>query len=43
MTRDAAGRLTRSTLFHMVSMVIAIAFLFPLLWALLNSFKTKSE
>jgi len=43
MTSGAAGRVTRSTLFHMVSMAIAIAFLFPLLWALLNSFKTREE
>jgi multiple sugar transport system permease protein len=33
----------RGTAFHVVSMVLAIAFLFPLLWALLNSFKTRAE
>lgn len=37
------GRLARGTLFHVLSTVLAVAFLFPLLWALLNSFKTKAE
>jgi multiple sugar transport system permease protein len=30
-------------MFHTVSMVLAIAFLFPLLWALLNSLKGRDE
>lgn len=38
-----ARRAARGTLFHTVSLVLAIAFLFPLLWALLNSFKTRDE
>jgi multiple sugar transport system permease protein len=33
----------RGAFFHGVSMFLAAAFLFPLLWALLNSLKTKSE
>jgi multiple sugar transport system permease protein len=36
-------RATRGTLFHTASMFLAAAFLFPLLWALLNSLKTKTE
>ncbi len=35
--------MTRRLLFHGVSMALAVAFLFPLLWALLNSLKTKDE
>lgn len=38
-----AGRAVRGTLFHVGSTALAIVFLFPLLWALLNSFKTKAE
>src|SRR5690242_9061854 len=33
----------RSSLFHAASTILAVAFLFPLLWALLNSLKTKAE
>jgi multiple sugar transport system permease protein len=33
----------RTMLFHGVSAALAIVFLFPLLWALLNSLKTKTE
>jgi multiple sugar transport system permease protein len=33
----------RGGLFHALSAFLAAAFLFPLLWALLNSLKTKSE
>jgi multiple sugar transport system permease protein len=33
----------KTVAFHAVSAALAIAFLFPLLWALLNSLKTKSE
>jgi multiple sugar transport system permease protein len=33
----------RGTAFHVVSMALAIVFLFPLLWALLNSFKPRAE
>jgi multiple sugar transport system permease protein len=33
----------RRLVFHGVSMTLAIAFLFPLLWALLNSLKTTDE
>jgi multiple sugar transport system permease protein len=36
-------RAVRGSLFHTVSMVLALAFLFPLLWALLNSLKSRSE
>ncbi|MFL6142948.1 MAG: carbohydrate ABC transporter permease [Labedaea sp.] len=36
-------RTARGVLFHGVSAALAIAFLFPLLWALLNSLKTKDE
>ena len=35
--------MTKRLLFHGVSMALAIAFLFPLLWALLNSLKTTDE
>jgi multiple sugar transport system permease protein len=37
------ARSLRTTLFHGVSILLAAAFLFPLLWALLNSLKTKEE
>jgi multiple sugar transport system permease protein len=37
------SRALRGTVFHVMSMVLAIAFLFPLLWALLNSLKTRAE
>jgi multiple sugar transport system permease protein len=40
---DTASRAVRGGLFHITSTVLAVAFLFPLLWALLNSFKTKAE
>ena len=33
----------RSSLFHVASTILAVAFLFPLLWALLNSLKPKAE
>ena len=33
----------RGVLFHAASTVLAVAFLFPLLWALLNSLKTPEE
>jgi multiple sugar transport system permease protein len=33
----------RATAFHVVSMVLAIAFLFPLIWAALNSIKSTDE
>ncbi len=33
----------RGSAFHAVSTVLAVAFLFPLLWALLNSVKTRDE
>ena len=36
-------RSARGGLFHAVSAFLAALFLFPLLWALLNSLKTKSE
>jgi multiple sugar transport system permease protein len=36
-------RTARGVLFHGVSTAFAIAFLFPLLWALLSSLKTKDE
>jgi multiple sugar transport system permease protein len=36
-------RPARTLLFHGVSAALAIAFLFPLLWALLSSLKTTAE
>ena len=46
-SRPAAANHTRSrvrgTLFHTASGLLAVAFLFPLLWALLNSLKDKDE
>ena len=36
-------RSLRTALFHGMSAALAIAFLFPLLWVLLNSLKTKDE
>jgi multiple sugar transport system permease protein len=33
----------RGTAYHVVSMVLAVAFLFPLLWAALNSIKERDE
>jgi multiple sugar transport system permease protein len=36
-------RLLRGSLFHTVSMALALAFLFPLLWAVLNSLKGAAE
>lgn len=36
-------RALRGSMFHTVSMVLAIVFLFPLLWALLNSLKGRDE
>jgi multiple sugar transport system permease protein len=41
--KDTAARLARGSLFHSVSAVLAVAFLFPLVWALLNSVKTRDE
>ena len=43
MTTTTVRRGARGTLFHAVSLVLAVAFLFPLLWALLNSLKTRGE
>jgi multiple sugar transport system permease protein len=43
MTGDRIKRVARGSLFHTVSMVLAVAFLFPLVWALLNSVKTTDE
>ena len=40
---ETAARVARGGLFHITSTVLAVAFLFPLLWALLNSFKSKDE
>jgi multiple sugar transport system permease protein len=37
------GHPVRSALFHVASTVLSVLFLFPLLWALLNSFKTRAE
>jgi multiple sugar transport system permease protein len=42
-TGNPAARAARGTLFHAGSIVLAVAFMFPLLWALLNSFKSKAE
>jgi multiple sugar transport system permease protein len=42
-TGDRVRRVARGSLFHSVSMVLALAFLFPLVWALLNSVKTTEE
>jgi multiple sugar transport system permease protein len=39
----SAARATRTTLFHGGSIVLAVAFLFPLIWAALNSVKTTDE
>ncbi|HZN75668.1 MAG TPA: carbohydrate ABC transporter permease, partial [Micromonosporaceae bacterium] len=36
-------RAVRGTAYHVVSMVLAVAFLFPLLWAALNSIKERDE
>jgi multiple sugar transport system permease protein len=36
-------RALRDSLFHTVSTVLAIAFLFPLLWALISSLKSRDE
>jgi multiple sugar transport system permease protein len=41
--RTTARSATGSALFHIVSGALAIAFLFPLIWALLNSFKSPTE
>ena len=38
-----AGSATRTTVFHLVSSVLAILFLFPLVWAVLSSFKSPAE
>jgi multiple sugar transport system permease protein len=42
-TGSPAARAARGTLFHAGGIIIAGLFLFPLLWALLNSFKSKEE
>lgn len=39
----AVQRVARASLFHTVSMALAVAFLFPLVWALLNSVKSAEE
>ena len=39
----SAGRITRTTLFHGGSIVLSVAFLFPIIWAALNSVKTTDE
>ena len=39
----SAGRAARTSLFHGGSIVLAVAFLFPLIWAALNSVKTTDE
>src|SRR5262249_2342272 len=39
----SAGRVARTSLFHGGSIVLAVAFLFPIIWAALNSVKTKDE
>jgi multiple sugar transport system permease protein len=42
-TGNPAARAARGTLFHAGSIILAVVFMFPLLWALLNSFKSKAE
>jgi multiple sugar transport system permease protein len=37
------ARTARGAMFHAVSLVLAVAFLFPLVWALLNSVKSRDE
>ena len=39
----SASRITRTSLFHGGSIVLAVAFLFPIIWAALNSVKTTDE
>ena len=39
----SASRITRTSLFHGGSIVLAVAFLFPIIWAGLNSIKTTDE
>jgi multiple sugar transport system permease protein len=39
----SAGRVARTSLFHGGSIVLAVAFLFPIIWAALNSVKTTDE
>jgi multiple sugar transport system permease protein len=38
-----AGAATRTTVFHLVSSALAILFVFPLVWAVLSSFKSPAE
>jgi len=42
-TGNPAARAAKGTLFHAGGIILAVAFMFPLLWALLNSFKSKAE
>lgn len=42
-TRTTPRSAAASTSFHLVSAALAIVFLFPLVWAILNSLKTPSE
>ncbi|WP_024287511.1 carbohydrate ABC transporter permease [Cellulomonas sp. KRMCY2] len=42
-TRTTARSAAASVSFHLVSSILAIAFLFPLLWAIINSLKTPEE
>lgn len=42
-TRSTSRSATASVSFHLVSGVLAVAFLFPLLWAILNALKTPAE
>jgi multiple sugar transport system permease protein len=39
----SASRVARTSLFHGGSIVLAVAFLFPIIWAALNSLKTTDE
>jgi multiple sugar transport system permease protein len=39
----SAKRMTRTGLFHGGSIILAVAFLFPIIWAALNSVKTTDE
>jgi multiple sugar transport system permease protein len=42
-TGSPAAEAARGTLFHAGSIILAVVFMFPLLWALLNSLKPKAE
>lgn len=43
MTPITAGSATKTTLFHLFSGIVAILFLFPLVWAVLSSFKSPTD